>query len=53
MFRDSSPAVTHELALLGSAKGVTRLTVGFSDLLYVFNANFQRNCFVKIIHLLA
>jgi hypothetical protein len=27
----SSPAVIHELASLGSAKGVTRVTVGFSE----------------------
>jgi tRNA(Ile)-lysidine synthase TilS/MesJ len=34
--RYSSPAVTHELASLGSAKGVTCVAVGFSELLYVF-----------------
>lgn len=48
--RYSSPAMTHELASLGSAKNVKRVTVSFSDLIHLiftkrFNMslNFNRN----------
>ena len=45
--RYSSPAETHELASLGSAKGVTCVSVGFSGLFYT---HFKYCYFIMIIN---